>query len=428
MVSSSTHNSSDKIKILYYGDAPSVSTGFATVSRNILMPLHNSGKYDITVLGVNHYGEPHSFPFPIWPVFNNPERDPYGRELVKQQIAQMDFDILFMIQDSFILDFVKEYIPALRLSHKPFKNIIYFPIDGIPKPSWIEAMAVADCPVSYTKFAFDECARAFPSIKDKLQIIPHGINPNDFYPIPYREMLSFRRSFFGPLSDKFIFTNVNRNQQRKDIPRFLMAFKKLHEKYPDTLAYCHMAIRDQGWNLDEVCKAIGLEINKDIVFPHNFGPNKGFPVQILNKIYNASDVVVTSTLGEGFGLGQLEAMAAKVPIISPRNTACTEIVGEDRGLLVDSGHDLEHFTVLPHDNEVVRPIISVQDMVDKMEILYKDEVIRMRLAENGYKWVTDNLLWEKHVVPMWEHIFTKAVESLKNEKTDEKCLSGALEV
>jgi len=57
----------DKIKILFYGDAPPCATGFATVARNVLMGLHNTGRYDIKILGINYWGDPHEFPFPIWP-------------------------------------------------------------------------------------------------------------------------------------------------------------------------------------------------------------------------------------------------------------------------------------------------------------------------------------------------------------------------
>ncbi|HEC66031.1 MAG TPA: hypothetical protein ENI23_12120, partial [bacterium] len=123
----------------------------------------------------------------------------------------------------------------------------------------------------------------------------------------------------------------------------------------------------------------------------------------------------------------VEGMATRTPLIFPRNTALPEILGEDRGLLVDSGHDIEHFTVLPHDNEVVRPLMSIQDMTDKMELLYKDEVLRMELAENGYNWVTNNLVWEKNVVPLWLDVLEEAVESL-NKPVDENYISNVLEI
>ena len=332
----------------------------------------------------------------------------------------------------------KVYCVSVEDTHTVFAgrngyfNVIgqcYYPIDGIPKPSWIKAMAEADYPVTYTEFGRKECIKAYPPIENKLGVIPHGANVEDFYPLGYGDIIDFREKFFGPLANKFIVTMVNRNQQRKDIPRAMMAFKEFQKKCPDSFMYIHAAVRDMGWNLDQVCNSLDLKINKDIVFPHNFGPNQGFPIDVLNKIYNASDVVISSTTGEGWGLAQTEAMAAKVPIISPDNTACTEIVGEDRGLLVKSGHTLDHHVMLCHDNEVVRPIISISDMVDKLEMMYNDEVLRLRLAENGYNWVRGNLIWDKHIVPKWIDVMDRAVEDLYGEKeVDEYSFSGAMEV
>jgi glycosyltransferase involved in cell wall biosynthesis len=189
-----------------------------------------------------------------------------------------------------------------------------------------------------------------------------------------------------------------------------------------------MAMRDQGWNLDEVVKSMGLSLNKDVVFPQNFSPNKGFPVEVLNKIYNASDVVVSSTTGEGWGLAQVEAMATKTPVISPDNTACSEIIGEDRGILIDSGADIEHFVVIPHDNEVLRPIVSVQGMIDAFERLYSDEALRMTLGDNGHDWLHNNLIWSEHIRPLWESVIDEAVESLFSSQDDEECYDGAVEV
>jgi len=92
-----------KKKILFYGDTPTCATGFATVSRNILVGLFNTGRYDITVFGVNYWGDP-SPPltqmFNIYPAGMNNERDPYGREKFKAFASQMEYDILFFLQDS----------------------------------------------------------------------------------------------------------------------------------------------------------------------------------------------------------------------------------------------------------------------------------------------------------------------------------------
>jgi len=66
-----------------------------------------TGRYEVDVLGINYWGDPHDLPYRIWPTGTNAKKDPYGREKVLNMIPRMDFDILFLLQDSFILKFAQ---------------------------------------------------------------------------------------------------------------------------------------------------------------------------------------------------------------------------------------------------------------------------------------------------------------------------------
>lgn len=61
----------------------------------------------------------------------------------------------------------------------------------------------------------------------------------------------------------------------------------------------------------------------------------------LVKLYNSVDCFVSTSRNEGFGMPQLEAMFCGCPVVSPNNSAMTEVVG-GRGLLID-GWDREHW-------------------------------------------------------------------------------------
>ena len=405
---------SSKIKLLFYGDAPTVATGFGTVTRNILTGLHATGKYDIQVLGVNYWGNPHTYPFPIWPIGIG-SKDPYGRQRAFDMMAkELDFDVLFLFQDSFILQSLMEDGLSKLKQMKNFVSVGYYPVDGVPKKEWIKCMDMLDCPTTYTEFAKKESILACPEIANRLQVVPHGINVRDFFPLPEDDVESFRRQYFGRHANKFIVTNVNRNQQRKDIPRTLMAFKEFKRRRPNSVLYLHMATQDQGWNLSEVIKGMGLVVNEDVLMPgNNFGPNNGYPIEVVNQIYNASDVVISTTVGEGWGLSTVEAMATRTPIIFPNNTALTEIIGanEERGYLVGSGETPDDFTVLPNDNEILRPLASVTGMADKLMHVYDNREEALKKADVAYSWVTSNLIWDKDIVPMWDKIIMDAVSA-----------------
>lgn len=404
-----------KIKILAYCDAPTCATGFATVSRNILSGLHATGKYDIDILGINYWGDPHMFPFRIWPTGINGERDPYGRKKSFKMIQQMDFDILFFLQDTFILDFLPELHMALRNRGKEFKSIVYYPIDGRPKEKWLHNVNACDYLVSYSEFGKAESLKVLPTMKEPL-VIPHGANTKDFHPVDKKDADAFKAQYFGALASKFVITNLNRNQQRKDIPRTIAAFVEFRKHVKDSILYLHMAKKDQGWDILEILNNYGLSSSEDVIFPENFGPNQGYPLPIVNMVYNISDCVVSTTLGEGWGLSWIEAMAAKTPVIMPANTALIENIDDEKGWLCKSGSNPSLFTVVPNDNEVIRPLVDVEDMVEKMVAVHNDPKEAARRAENAYNWVVTKMDWRNCIVPQWVSLFDKVYEDLNNKK------------
>ena len=406
-----------KIKVLAYCDAPTCATGFGTVSRNILSGLYSTGRFDIEILGINYWGDPHNFPFRIWPTGVNGERDPYGRKKVFAQIQRMDYDLLFFLQDSFIMDFLPELHKQLREKGKEFRSICYYPVDGTPKEAWLHNVNACDKLVAYSEFGKAESLKVLPSMKEPM-VIPHGANTRDYFVAAQKDVTAFRAQFFGSQSEKFVFTNLNRNQQRKDIPRTIAAFKEFHDKVPESLLYLHMAKKDQGWDLPEIVKAYGLSMSEDVIFPENFGPNQGYPVNIVNMIYNISDCVVSTTLGEGWGLSWVEAMATKTPVIMPGNTAMVENITEARGWLTKSGADASHFTVVPHDNEIVRPLVDVDDMVKQMFEVYNNREEAKKRAEVAYNWTVTQMDWANSVVPQWVKVFHESYADLNSEEKE----------
>lgn len=57
--------------------------------------------------------------------------------------------------------------------------------------------------------------------------------------------------------------------------------------------------------------------------------------EILAEYYSMADVFVNPTIQETFGKTTAEAISCGTPVVAYRTTACTELVGEKRGKLVD---------------------------------------------------------------------------------------------
>jgi len=429
-----------KIKVLWFSDTPTCATGFGNVARNVLKILNKTGLFEFDIVGINYDGTPYDkdkYPYAIFPALNALKannqgyNDLYGRQQLLDLLGEGRYDLLFTLQDTFIVapmvDHILQTKNELPLANK-FKWIFYFPVDATPPESWIK------------QYAYEECIKKDKSLKDKLKVIYHGTNLEDFHPIDDKEAKKIREGFFlKENADKFIFMNLNRNQPRKDINRTMRAFSILHKERPNTFLYLHCQAVDAGGNLFEIDKQYGLKIAKDWSCPNPemFQANQGYPIHILNGLYNAVDAVVSTTLGEGWGLSYTESFATKRPLIAPDNTSVPEIIGEqgERGLKVKSGSDDNLWSpIMGGDNERFRPLTDVYDMVEKMKYVIdnpekvKAMVVRAYEWVKKYSWESDNVggHWvELFKQSAWDNLVARGVVKTEKIGRNEPCPCGS---
>jgi glycosyltransferase involved in cell wall biosynthesis len=407
-----------KLRVLWYSDFLS-STGFAQVAHNMIARLHATGKYEFDVVGINHGGEPYDkikYPYDIYPAIMALSPDPiykdvYGRGRLLHMAGSGAYDIVFMLQDTFI---VETFMPSLIETRnklpkeKQFPIVMYFPIDGTPKKSWIEnVVAKIDFPVTYTEYAKKECLKHLPNLT--LPVIYHGVDKSVFYPIPTEEKIAFKERFLGKHKDKYLVLNVSRNQPRKDLIRTMSAFKLFHDKNPNSFLFLLCQARDVGGDVIAMGENLGLVWDEDFACPSpgTYGANQGYTIETVNKIYNIADLTISSSLGEGWGLQNSESFAVQVPTLVPKNTSFEEIIGEEeeRGYFCESGADLDHFVCLGQgDNNILRPVVNVLDMADKMCYIYEHP---KEAQEKVYRAYNDVWTWDT-VCEKWKDIFDKA--------------------
>lgn len=438
----------DRVQVAVLADSPTVVTGFGNVCREILTNLYATGLYAFEIVGINYDGSPHDLPFRIHPAMNaliqDPAyREPYGRQKFLDILGEGRFDIAWVLQDSFIVceelgQKIKETNDVLPVGDQ-FAFIYYFPIDATPKKKWIDGSAmVSDIPVVYTEYGFNEVLKLYhvdentklkpeeqeknkadyENIQKRLSVVYHGVNTKDFYPLEDEfKVNELRSALWGKHKDKFVFINVNRNQPRKDLYRTLQAFKILLEKRrakgkDDVYLYMHCNIFDNNLNMIDMCKQLNLVEGDEWGYPDpsKFGPSSGFPINVLNDIYNAADAVVSTTLGEGWGLSITEGMAVKKPVIAPDHTSISEILGKtsagtgERGVLVKTMGEF----VQQHDNSRARPITDPYDMADKMEMVVENREALQPMVDSAYAWV-NRLKWDgEDVIGKWIVLFDAA--------------------
>ena len=375
-------------------------TGFATVSKNIKKEIKNHFKDDIQIdiCAINYFGDPYheqDGTYVISAPKSATKKDDFGRfGFLKILNDSNEYDGIFIMQDLGVIIPIIEILKHIKdkkkkENKKSFKSIFYFPVDCKLIDVLVKNLEFFDCLVTYTKFGKDEILRLRPELKTKVKVVPHGNNSTDFYPIDELDNADFRQEYFGKNSHKFIITNVNRNQPRKDIPTTIFAFIEAknrwqEEKLPnEPFLYLHMNAKDpMGWDIRAMMKFTDLVEDKDYKLLDDDLANKGASVEMLNKIYNASDLYLTTTLGEGWGLTLTEAMATKKPIICPLSTSFIEMT--DNGKRVYAVENLIPFC--GNNDNIIRQQCDIYEVADN--IIHIAKGLKGQLDDIGFK---DNL-------------------------------------
>ena len=415
------------------------ATGFAQVAMNVAIQLLQDPtvEYHLDVVGINYFGLPNEWQkysprVRIFPAAAISAGDVFGRSGYLSLLSSGAYDITWILQDTFNIETIGDKIKEIRAElvangNKPFKFIFYYPIDAAPKENWIKkSVSLADIPVVYTQYGYEESVKFDPDLKQKLRVIGHGIDEKVFRPLPQEIVKDFRHKYFmGLADDKFLITNVNRNQPRKDIARTMQIFRLFKNIVPEALLYLHMKKNDVGYNLDEVARIYELIPDKDYIVPANFDEHDGMSIETVNAIYNASDVVITTSLGEGWGLSMTEAMATKTPVIAPNHTALTEIL-DGRGTLVTAGKSIKDWFVMSGDNERARPLVDVPEYVDKLVGIRNNYAQAQEIADKAYEYLLETWTWDK-IGEQWREVFKQAIPSEKKQVIgrNDPCLCGS---
>jgi glycosyltransferase involved in cell wall biosynthesis len=405
--------------------------------RHVLVGLASSDRYVIDLIGINFFGDYYDrgeFPLRIYPAYRPGSRELHGRERLVRALSGKDqkllgpWRVLFTLHDDYVLEPVVPKIleakERLGREGRPLSWIAYWPVDNTIKEHWVrEAMVKADVNVFYTEFGLREILRFDPDdelgYRERTRVVPHGVDISIYRPLPRDDVARYREHHFrgrvGP--ETFLVTNVNRNQWRKDISRTMAVFAEFHRRVPDSFLYLHMAANDRWSDLTEVARNFDLVLGRDWGCPQDFDVSTGVSPEELNYLYNASNAVVTTTLGEGWGLSITEAMAAGALVVAPHNSSIPELLGNRcpddaaRGLSVKCGGPSlwVHGGRMDHDS--IRPLTDVEDMVDKLIFAQQNPGRVEEIVREAHAWV-QHLSWERVMSEHWLPLFEDAARQV----------------
>ena len=301
------------MRLAWLSNAPWVSTGYGSQLKLILPHLKNLGHAQSVQAFFGHQGTPIDF---NGVTIYGSVAQPFGLDVMSAHAKHFNADCIITNVDSWVID------PALFFDKK---WVAWFPVDSEPVPPIVlDKVSKAWHRIVWTEFA----KREMDKTGLDYDYVPYCVDTDLFKPadkVAAREVTKLPQ-------DKFIVGMVAMNKgypPRKAFYQNLEAFKILHDKHPDTLLYMHCldGSRPNGEVIDLVtfCNTIGLKVGEDVVFADQYAYILGYPEAAMVTLYNCFDVHLLVSMGEGFGMPQLEAQACGVPVICGDWTAMPEL-------------------------------------------------------------------------------------------------------
>lgn len=400
-------------RILIIGDAVA-PTGFARVIRSIFEPLHKD--FEIHQLATRYDGRPHNYPWQLYPAGKG--KSVYGYDQISPLIAKLQPAIVFLLYD---IPFQVPYMEQLRAAAPPPRIVMYSPVEAGPiAPEIMQRLNGVSRYVMYTEYGRQQIVESLKSVWEAdaefqfpaPEVIPHGVASDRFYPLGGDEgsissrRLNARRAM--KLDDvehleSFIVLNANRNMPRKRIDITIQGFAQFaRDKPANVKLYLHMATEDSGWNVLILAKRYGIFDRLIMTRADNLRPE--FSDEQLNLLYNACDVGITTTTGEGWGMVSFEHAATKAAQIVPRHTSLAD-------LWVGAAEFVEPVMKLTYPGNLTEGhIVSAEGVAAALQRLYEDVDHRNALVEAAYQnAIRPEFNWSS-IAAQWKRLFTEVTE------------------
>jgi len=388
-------NEKKKKVILWIGDAVS-QTGFARVTHSICGQLHASGDWDVNVLGINYSGDPHTYPYKIFPAILG--GDVWGIGRAMGLIRNLKPDVVLIINDPWN---VSQYLQAIEAN---VPVVAYMPVDA-PNQMAGRSLNTLQRAIAYTQFGRKHLLLG--GYSGRCDVVPHGVDTAIYHPMPKDEAINKLTLTSKIKPGSFITGVVARNQPRKRLDLTIQAWTKwwINSGQPrNAYLYMHTTMQDIGWNVLQLATYYGIN-EQFIVTNPKMTLQNCLLEQNLKLVYNAFDVQLHTSLGEGWGLTAHEGMACGVPQIMPKYAALAEWAEGAAHFVPVTSYEVTHNAI-----NTIGGVIDFHGTVDAIDKFYTDkDGIRARYRALGLARATEPRFNWATIAEQFNSILTETI-------------------
>jgi glycosyltransferase involved in cell wall biosynthesis len=323
-------------KFMLVGTHAHQTTGYSKVTYHIIQELAKLDMFDLYHFGFQKFIQDKPAGYRDYPrgvdVYDpvilertQPQQNQemgFGFSQLPAYIRKVKPDVVLIYNDAGI---ICRFLDALAkqlsdVERAAYKLLIYLDqVYTLQRPELL-ARIEKDAAAWFTFTEYWKTVLAAQGVKKPIHVMRHGFDPQQFKVL---DRVTVRRKH-NIAENLFIFLNLNRNTPRKRHDLVAIAFAQLVARHPTKpLALLNVcdAGESGGFPLQEIflreLSRLGVPIqhhgHKLMMAKHSLT----YTDELINELYALSDVGITATEGEGFGLCHFEAMGIGIPQVVP---------------------------------------------------------------------------------------------------------------
>lgn len=366
------------MRILIYGDFYLSPTGFAREARDFAAVASRGHDLRQVALGCDG-SQANAGGMLCYPTRGPGVTSHFAPEILDRAIDDFKPDVVLSIHDYSALRHIAPVFERRKIARPRWVH--WGTLDAAPLgKDDLQSASGVDLHIAQSQFARKALLDGFSRHFDRhppVECVYPGIDLRPFFRRP--DCRSMREEL--GIDDRFVVVSVARNQFRKNLPALIEAVSQARSAIPEIMLCVHSIPTRRvdgapdGYDLEALLDYFGLHDHMRLV--QHEGPMDDVRI---NNFYNIGDLHCLPTMGEGFGLPLVEAMAAGLPNIATDCSSCTELLEDGRGILVKPAASIWVSRLSRH------AVLAAEDLAGALLAIHRDDDLRRSIVQRSSLW------------------------------------------